>query len=174
MASEIVGIMDMDGFVVGKKKFYCKELGLLKVGDDTARSYFFDMGIHWSSLSEKDRRSCAYVIRHVHKLPFGVPDGVKAHNLLKLEQIVSEFYYEARRGEGSMIAYKGGHFEKDLLVKLGIPSVNLERLGCPKAGELMKDMIWLETCGKHVVADAYLHCPKVEVEAYAQWMEKML
>ena len=73
-----------------------------------------------------------------------------------------------------MIAYKGGHFEKDLLAKLGVPSFNLEHLGCPKAGDLMSDLGWLETCGKHVVGEAYLHCPKVEVEAYGRWMEKLM
>ena len=38
--SDIVGILDMDGFLINKK-FYCKELGLLKVGDATAHSVFF-------------------------------------------------------------------------------------------------------------------------------------
>ena len=170
--SDIVGIMDMDGFVI-EKKFFCKELGLLKVGNNMVRSYFFDLGIRWSDLSEKDKRSSLYLIRHIHKLPFGVPDGVRAYNLSALNGIIIKFYYEARRSRDSVIAYKGGNFEKDVLARLGIPSVNLERFGCPKAEELMTDLIWLETCGKHVVKDAYLHCPKVEVEAYAQWMEKL-
>ena len=61
MMNEIVGIMDMDGFVV-ERKFYCEELGLLKVGNDIARSYFFDMGLQWCNLSEKEKRSCTYVI----------------------------------------------------------------------------------------------------------------
>ena len=51
--SDVVGIIDMDGFMV-KGKFYCKELGLLKVGDATARSFFFDIGIRWSNLTAKD------------------------------------------------------------------------------------------------------------------------
>ena len=35
--NDIVGILDMDGFFINKE-FYCNELGLLKVGDTTARS----------------------------------------------------------------------------------------------------------------------------------------
>ena len=51
MTSDIVGVMDMDGFLIGKK-FYCKELGLLKVGDVAAPSYFFDLGIQWSNFTK--------------------------------------------------------------------------------------------------------------------------
>ena len=45
----------MDGFPV-EKKFYCKELGILKIGDDNARSYFFDLEINWNDLSEKHNK----------------------------------------------------------------------------------------------------------------------
>ena len=31
-----------------------------------------------------------------------------------------------------MVAYKGGHVEKDLLNKLNIPYLDLETWGCPK------------------------------------------
>ena len=126
----------------------CKELGLLKVGDVTARSYFFDLGIQWSDLTEKDKRSCAYVIKHIHKLRFGVPEGVRAYELLALGEIIATFYCRVKRNERSIVASKGGHFEKDLLASLDIPSVNLECFGCPKAGDLMCDLGWLETCGK--------------------------
>ena len=40
----VVGILDMDGFTI-EKEFYCKELGIFKVGDVVARTYFFDLGI---------------------------------------------------------------------------------------------------------------------------------
>ena len=85
-----------------------------------------------------------------------------------------KFYHEAKHSENLVLAYKGGHFEKDLLERLGVPSVNLERLGCPKASELIGDLVWLETCGNHLVKEAFMHCPKVEVEAYGQWLEKLL
>jgi hypothetical protein len=40
--ADIVGILDMDGFQIGKK-FFCKELGVIKVGDSEASSFFFDI-----------------------------------------------------------------------------------------------------------------------------------
>ena len=73
--SDVVGIIDMGGFIVNGK-FYCKELGLLKIGEAAARSILFDTGLRWFDLSEKDKRTCRYVMKYIHKLPFGMPRGV--------------------------------------------------------------------------------------------------
>ena len=112
-------------------------------------------------------------MQKIHKLPFGVPCGVEAREVTALENIVESFYCEVKRNESSLIAYKGGHFESDLLVSLVILAVNLENFGCPKAEKLFNDLIWLETCGNHTAPNAYAHYPKVEVEAYACWMGKL-
>ena len=111
----------MDGFHIGGK-FYCKKLGLLKVGSEKATSYFFDIDLRWNELSEKDKRMCGYVIR---KLPFGVPRGWKAMPLQTLPAIVQEFFTKHKQNGESCLAYKGGHLERDLLTELQIPSVNL-------------------------------------------------
>jgi hypothetical protein len=49
--ADIVGILDMDGFLNGKK-FFCKELGVIKVGESEASSFFFDIGLHRNELNE--------------------------------------------------------------------------------------------------------------------------
>jgi hypothetical protein len=56
------------------------------------------------------------------------------------------------RNSNSTIAYKGGHYETDLLNSLNIPAVNLESFGCPKgkAEKLFDQIIWLETCKNHL------------------------
>ena len=41
-------------------------------------------------------------------------------------------YKDCSNGERTAVGYKGGHVEKDLLMKLNIPCFNLETLGCPK------------------------------------------
>ena len=87
----------------------------MKVGDVAAQSHFFDLGIRWSDLTEKDKRTCDCVMRFIHKLPFGVPGGVGAYELSVLEEIVATFYYRDKRNERSILGYKGGHFERDLL-----------------------------------------------------------
>ena len=168
--ADIVAIMDMDGYTINKK-FLCKELGFLKVGDAVAQSFTFDIGIRWSDLSPKDQRSSTYVQNHIHKLPFDVPVGGEALPITSLEAIVRDLYQSVKRSSNSAIAYKGGHYEKDLLTSLGIPAINLESFGCPKVDMLIPKLIWLETCGKHLTSDAYHHCPKVEVEAFGEWLE---
>ena len=65
-------------------------------------------------------------MKHIHKLPFGVPRGVGAYELLALEEIVAGCYCKVKRNERSVMAYKGGHLESTLLARLAIPSVNLE------------------------------------------------
>jgi hypothetical protein len=168
---DIAAIIDMDGFSVNGK-FLSKELGFLKVGDATAQSFFFDISLRWRDLTPKDLRTCKYVQTRIHKLPFGVPAGIDAIPLSALKETVRNLYCNMRKN--SLLAYKGGNYEKNLLADLNIPSVNIECFGCPKAQKLFGQMIWLETCGKHLTIDAYQHCPKVEVEAYGLWLEKQL
>jgi hypothetical protein len=86
--------------------------------------------------------------------------------LFRLPDIIKEFFSEP----DALVAYKGGHFEKDLLHRVGIPSINLESSGFPKAELLFKDLGWVETCGHHLTPNAYHHCPKVEVGAFAMWL----
>ena len=38
--NSVVGIIDMDGFTVNKK-FHCRELGVIEVDKDEAKSYHF-------------------------------------------------------------------------------------------------------------------------------------
>ena len=130
----------MDGFLI-RRKFYCKELGVLEIGGDNARSHFFDLEINWDDLSEKDKKTCAYTMKYIHKLPFEVPEGVRAYKQSQLEDIIVKFYNEVKQSKNSTIAYKGGHFEKDLLKKLRIPHINLEIFGCPKANQLFEKLI---------------------------------
>ena len=166
---QIVGVIDMDGFVLDKT-FYCKELGVLKVGEDEGRSFFFDIGVHWHELTRKQQRHCMFLTRNIHKLPFGVSRGTNAFPLSDLNAIVKCFYDSVKSSHLSTIAYKGGHFERDLLQHLQIPSINLEHFGCPKAEFLFDRLVWLETCGHHLGTHSYQHCPKVEVEAFGKWL----
>jgi hypothetical protein len=85
--------------------------------------------------------------------------GIDAIPLSALKETIRKLYDNTSKN--SLIAYKGRNYEKNLLADLNIPSVNLECFGCPKAQKLFDQMIWLETCGKHLTVDAYQNCPKV-------------
>ena len=163
----IGGIMDMDGFNL-QKKFYCKELALLKIDEETAKSYQFSLPFNYKDLNAKDRRTVGYVIRNITKMPIFTRNSTP---LEQLDNIVVDFY---NANNQLPIAYKGGNIERRLLQKLNIPCINLEVYGCPKAELLFKDMVWIETCGFHIGKDNHLHCSKCEVEAYGRWWYKKM
>ena len=163
----IGGIIDMDGFEINKT-FYCKEIGLLNMNGEVATSHHFNLPFTYHDLTEKDQKTCYYLFKHVHKLPFITQNSLPLH---QLEPVVKNFHEKIGQ---KVIAYKGGHFERDLLAQLGIPGINLELFGCPKAEQLFDRLIWLETCGQHVGKDPYRHCPKTEVEAFGAWLKEYL
>ena len=162
----IGGIIDMDGFTINKT-FYCKEIGMLNINEEVAVSHHFKIPFTCHDLTEKDQKSCYYLFKHVHKLPFITPNSLPLHHL---EPVVKDFYEEI--GE-KIIAYKGGRIERELLQRLNIPGINLELFGCPKAEHLFSRLAWLETCGHHVGTDPYRHCPKTEVEAFGLWLKEV-
>ena len=108
--------------------------------------------------------------RKIHRLPFGVPNGIEAHPIASSGKIVADFYNKVKKSSDSMIAYKGGHYERDLLNLLKIPSVNLESFNCPQAEALLSALVWMDKCSNHTVSNAYHHCGKFEVEAFGCWL----
>ena len=102
--NDVVGINDIDRFMI-EKKFYCKELGVLKVSEEEASSFIFDMGIRWRDLTPKQQRQCMFLTRNIHKLPFGVPRGAKAFYIDSLGTIVKKFYDRVKLNTLSSIAY---------------------------------------------------------------------
>jgi hypothetical protein len=89
--TDVIAIIDMDGFFVNKK-FFCRELGVLKVGNAAAESFFFDFSLRWGELSPRDQKACCYVQKYIHKLPFGVLTGVDALPLSTLPKLISELH----------------------------------------------------------------------------------
>jgi hypothetical protein len=168
----IVGIIDLDGFCI-QKTFFCRELGVITHGDTYGTSFHFNTPLQFAKLSEKDKIQVKYVQECIHGLSLGDNKALDQH---MVNVIVKRFYEAYRIDTNSVIAYKGGSFERTLLEKLGIPSFNLELLGCPKAENIYHEMVWLECCGQHTLLknknETYKHCPRVEVEAYLHWFEQ--
>ena len=92
--NSVVGIINMDGFTADRK-FRCRELGVIEVAKDEAKSFHFDIGIRWLDLSNKDRKSCMYVMKNIHKLPFAASRG--SLPLRKLNGIVKDFYDNVKK-----------------------------------------------------------------------------
>ena len=86
--------------------------------------------------------------------------------------MIQDLYGDYSTPDRTVVGYKGGHMEKDLLNKLNIPSLNLETLGCPKYDVLRSDDLkhykLLSSCGFHK-DDTRHHCPVTECHAFWVW-----
>ena len=145
--------------------YFCKELGAPKVGKDEAQSFFFDIGLRWKDLSKKEKRTCSYVLKKIHRLPSGVTNGTRTLPIASLGKIVADFNHSVTKS-----AYEGGHYERDLLDLQKILSVNLKSFNCPKAEAPFSALVWMDTCGNHTVSNVYHHWAKVEVEDFGCWL----
>ena len=73
--------------------------------------------------------------------------------ITKLKDHITDLYQNAKTSEKLMVAYKGGHLERDLLKELNIPAVNL-------TGQRGIDPI--PDCGHH--KRSARHCAMVECQ----------
>ena len=75
-----------------------------------------------------------------------------------------------------LIAYKGGQIEKEILENMGLPCVDLEEYGCPKADALWRSYFNPGTsCGHHKVETLkFIHCSKQETFLFFHWLKNKL
>ena len=121
--------------------FSCKKLFFAKSSElsQTETSFHFNTTLCYEKLCEKDKTNVKFLQKHVHGLSLGDENDL---NKDMLDVIVKKFYTAYKTDNKSVLAYKGGSIEKDLLAKLNIPSVNLELFGCPKARNIFPEMVW--------------------------------
>ena len=165
---QITLIIDLEGFYLSRG-FFVRELGWCTIQGENDSQHFYSR-LHYKDLNYKDRRTVNYVYKHIHGLRFEATYREAALPQRDVDAIVRALY------RGGLVAYKGGHLEKDLLDKMGLPSVNLEDFGCPKA-----DLLWSKTedhgksCGHHKKQTFKLvHCPKQETFLFFQWLQNKL
>ena len=91
----------------------------------------YQRNLRWEELTLKEQQAAKFVINNIHGLPFNHQEAGIASLIGKLKDHVKELYQKAKTSEKWIVAYKGGHLERDLLKELNIPTVNLEDLGCP-------------------------------------------
>ena len=165
---QITLIIDLEGFPLSSG-FSVRELGWCTIKGEND-SQHFNSRLRYKDLNYKDRRTVNYVYRHVHGLRFESAFREAALPQRDGEAVIRALY------RGGLVAYKGGHLEKDLLDKMGLPSVNLEDFGCPKA-----DSLWSKlyppgkSCGHHKEQPFKLvHCPKQETYLFFNWLQNKL
>lgn len=166
--SQVTLILGIDGFRLSSGQFLVRELGWCTIKGENDSQHFYSP-LRYRDLSYKDRRTVNYVYRQVHGLRFEAPYKEAALPQRDVEGVIRTLYKEG------LIAFKGGQIEKEILDKMGLPCVDLEKYGCPKADVLWsKDYLTGTSCGHHKVDTmTFIHCPKQETFLFFQWLERV-
>ena len=161
-------IIDLDGYTV-QGRFEARELGYYSWQGDRG-GWFFDVTVPYKRLTRQEQYEVRKVKRDIMGLPYRPlkqerPVFHQRDLNNKIWQLYQEFSTDVRR----VVGFKGGHFEKDILVKLKIPYKDLEKLRCPKYDILRETITSVDVgCGCHFCPEKH-HCPQVECEAFWEW-----
>lgn len=161
MVNDVVAVMDMDGFRI-RGRFWCKELGYLVLAKNPVvwSNLFFSADVILSMGKQDWKQHDTIIRKGIYDIPITRRDTM-AIRMEDLDVVVKTLY----PGYGT-VAYKGGIIERNLLRQLGIPSLDLEPLGCPKADVLAPMFPEARSCGLHRKG----HCPRQEVTLFTKWM----
>ena len=117
-------ILDLKGFFVDKT-FRVRELGYYTWQEKFGRQAFY-MKTDWGNLSPRDRKAVSCVNYNVHGVTYQPRREEKAYEYYRVEEAMRDLYEACKTDTRTVVTYKGGHVEKDLLNNLNIPCVNLE------------------------------------------------
>ena len=161
--------IDMEGFFL--PKFHVRELGYVTyLGGCGSKHYCLPM--KYTDLMPSQQKQAAFVTRRIHGLPFTPTHFEDAQPQEQLVQDVTDLYQLYMTEDKPVIAYKGGHIEKDLLKELELgPFVDLEDFGCPKVEELIHMGLGYEVwdCGLHQGMGT-AHCAMAECQILRDWV----
>jgi len=106
----------------------------------------------------------------IHGLTYQPRYRERAYKQDQVDDVLLQLYNQYKTEERTVVAYKGGHVEKDFLDKLNILNINLESLGCPKIKQLKQMIVEpLASCGFHL-NDNIHHCLMTECHAFWLWL----
>lgn len=180
-------IIDAEYFCIDSTKLV-KELGVLDVDSGQAHCRYYQVckikrpdgsykRLRFFDLSSRDRYQIIWIKNYktglmFEDLPHDEPQENFMHYIRELGDIAN----------GRLIAYKGGTLERDLLHQLGIPSINVETLGCPRFDQIVDTHPeWFDAtlqCGRHVKRNRaqdipkqrVTHCPRTELNCFYKWL----
>ena len=163
-------IVDLDGFFVDRR-FQTRELGYYSWMGDCG-VYFFDVTTPYRKLNKRDRATVSHVSKVITGLPYRPSEGERpVLHPRALKGVIQKLYKEFRTEFRNVVGYKGGRYEKELLMSCNIPHFNIEQWGCPKYDDLPHSE---ETgCGNHKDVSLH-HCAKSECETFWNWTRTFL
>ena len=158
-------LIDLEGFFI-EKIFYCRELGWRSRTERGNVKYRIPHYFH--QLTPKDKVTTTYVTKRVHGLTFYDHPNEQAKPQACVQQDILQLYQRFKSPNQDLVAYKGGHIEKDILKRLNILTINLEHWGCPKFETLLKQGFQeVADCGHHHPSG---HLSTIECETFWHWL----
>ena len=169
---KVAVVLDLESFFVDGKH-NPRELGWVDHRGDHG-NLKFKMPCKFDELSDKDKRTALFVIRKVTGLRFENNPEECTLNGDELEKVILAVYQNSKTQQKNLIAFKGGHTERDLLRRLNIPSIDIEEHECPKYVDMLKaGHKPKRNCGQHAVGSCF-HCATEECYAFFKWIRQRL
>ena len=123
------------------------------------------------NLSHKDKKTVNFAKHNIHGLTYQPRYQERAYEHDEVDIVLLRLYSQFKTEKRTVVAYKGGHVEKDLLNKLNITCLDLETWGCPKYEQLKQTIVEpVASCGFHL-NDNIHHCPMTECHAFWLWFQ---
>lgn len=181
MLEDVGIIFDVDGYEITSgsySEFLVKEMAFVSVGLNMSWAGYLQVGDK-QNLSKWNQRRVDWVYYNIHHLPFeDIP-----HDLPQNEKYnIVKYFCEMAKENNKLIAYKGGHYEKDLIAAVGYGylSVNLELFQCPKFVDILNSFdeptkhqfITQYTCNRHDDLGSFsnIHCPQLEARCFEKFI----
>ena len=167
MIHHICGVLDLEMFCHGSLQ-RVREIGFISLSSSEPVNLQVNPG-HLPLNDPKVRRTLYYLRNNVHGLSFHPRRGHFTINQNVVPIMIRALYQNSKTKSRTVIAYKGGVYEKQLLSSLDIPHFNLEDLGNCPSYRYAED--FYPNCGWHVHSPTgYLHCASSEVKFYQEWL----
>ena len=172
-------IVDLEGFHIAARKSKLYSVVVHEMGqcawpgsDAFCGTFHYFPTDKYRDLHLRDRRSVKYVMDHIHGLSYHPTCEEQVRPPWQLYEDIEDLYNTHKTSDRVLVGCKGGRVEMEILSKMGIPSVNLEHLGCPKF-DTMTRLATMGSCGHHAKPLCH-HCPQVECYHFMQWLRKTL
>ena len=149
-------VLDFEGYCVDSN-FVIREVAWCNHDGTQCDSYHYYPSKPYPRHDPNACKTIDYVYHRIHGLPYNPPQRCRSPRHLAKDFLE---LYSNLPTDRPYVAYKGGHFEKNFLHRLGIPSFNLELIGCPKFNDMTR-LATIASCGYHLDPFRH-HCPKVE------------
>lgn len=165
----------MDGFDI-LHRFHPKEISIMNRDgpEDELLTEHYRVDESLSTLP-KYAKYIHYVTNRVHGLPFANEPNDKPYSeFLDLLQCV----VDDAIATDTLIGYKGGNHERDILIRLGCENnmLNIEELDCPKFESIYRDFFNVvnqyRSCSRHASVRNKKMCSRVKILAYNLWLKK--